>query len=75
MKKCSLRFTFSKAVNRHELRYKNKVLNTHHAQNLSEGDNMSDDNYEQKYTALDLRRQLKEEVLQSDKGGKPAQWS
>ncbi len=36
---------------------------------------MSQDNYEQKYTKPDLRRRLKDEIMQSDKGGKPGQWS
>ena len=36
---------------------------------------MSQDNYEQKYTRPDLRRQLKDEIMQSDRGGKPGQWS
>ena len=36
---------------------------------------MSQDNYEQKYTKPDLRRQLKDEIMQSDKGGNPGQWS
>lgn len=36
---------------------------------------MSKDNYEQKYTKPNLRRQLKDEIMQSDKGGKPGQWS
>jgi hypothetical protein len=36
---------------------------------------MAEDNYEQKYTEPELRRQLKEEILQSDKGGQPGQWS
>ena len=36
---------------------------------------MTKDNYEQKYTKPDLRRQLKDEIMQSDKGGKPGQWS
>ena len=33
------------------------------------------DNYEEKYTKPDLRRQIKDELMQSDKGGKPGQWS
>ncbi|MGF1535826.1 MAG: Rho termination factor N-terminal domain-containing protein [Elainellaceae cyanobacterium] len=33
------------------------------------------DNYDEKYTRPDLRRELKEEIKQSDKGGKPGQWS
>ena len=33
------------------------------------------DNYEEKYTQPDLRRQIKDELMQSDKGGKPGQWS
>lgn len=36
---------------------------------------MSNSNYEEKYTKPDLRRRLKEEIKQSDKGGKPGQWS
>ena len=35
---------------------------------------MSDD-YEEKYTKPDLRREIKEELMESDKGGKPGQWS
>ncbi|MEB3357548.1 MAG: Rho termination factor N-terminal domain-containing protein [Synechococcales bacterium] len=34
-----------------------------------------DSYYEKKYTKPDLRRSLKEEIKQSDKGGKPGQWS
>lgn len=36
---------------------------------------MSKDNYEEKYTKPDLRRQLKGEIKQSNKGGNPGQWS
>lgn len=36
---------------------------------------MTQDNYEAKYTKPDLRRQIKDELMQSDKGGKPGQWS
>jgi hypothetical protein len=36
---------------------------------------MSKDHYEEKYTDPELRRRLKEEILHSDKGGKPGQWS
>lgn len=36
---------------------------------------MASDNYEEKYTKPDLRRALKEEIKQSDKGGEPGQWS
>ena len=36
---------------------------------------MADDNYDEKYTKPDLRRELKEEIKRSDKGGKPGQWS
>ncbi|WP_173021614.1 Rho termination factor N-terminal domain-containing protein [Lewinella sp. W8] len=36
---------------------------------------MADDNYEDKYTKPELRREIKEELMQSDKGGKPGQWS
>lgn len=32
-------------------------------------------NYDEKYDKPDLRRRLKEEIKQSDKGGKPGQWS
>lgn len=33
------------------------------------------DDYEDKYTKPDLRRRLKEEIEQSDRGGEPGQWS
>lgn len=36
---------------------------------------MADTNYEKKYTDPDLRRQLKDKIKKSDKGGKPGQWS
>ncbi|BAU11317.1 hypothetical protein LEP3755_18100 [Leptolyngbya sp. NIES-3755] len=36
---------------------------------------MSGDHYEDKYTDPDLRRQIKEELLNSDKGGESGQWS
>jgi hypothetical protein len=36
---------------------------------------MSSKSYEEKYTKPDLRRRLKDEIQQSDKGGKPGQWS
>ncbi|MGD1855835.1 MAG: Rho termination factor N-terminal domain-containing protein [Leptolyngbyaceae cyanobacterium] len=36
---------------------------------------MSNQSYEEKYTKPDLRRQLKEEIKQSDRGGDPGQWS
>ena len=36
---------------------------------------MPDDNYEEKYTKPDLRREIKEELMQSDKGGDPGEWS
>ena len=36
---------------------------------------MSSPTYEEKYTKPDLRRKLKEDIKQSDKGGKPGQWS
>ena len=36
---------------------------------------MTQDNYEQKYTKPDLRRQIKDKLMQSDKGGKPGEWS
>ncbi|WP_081942882.1 Rho termination factor N-terminal domain-containing protein [Myxosarcina sp. GI1] len=36
---------------------------------------MSQDKYEEKYTKPQLRRQIKDELMESDKGGKPGQWS
>ena len=36
---------------------------------------MASKKYEEKYTQPDLREKLKEEIKQSDKGGKPGQWS
>jgi hypothetical protein len=36
---------------------------------------MANDNYENKYTKPDLRRKIKDELMQSDKGGEPGQWS
>lgn len=36
---------------------------------------MSNQSYEEKYTKPDLRRKLKEEIEQSDRGGDPGQWS
>ena len=36
---------------------------------------MANDDYEEKYTEPDLRRELKEEIKASDKGGEPGQWS
>ncbi|MBD2496399.1 hypothetical protein [Nostoc sp. FACHB-280] len=36
---------------------------------------MAEDNYAEKYTEPELRHQLKEEILKSDKGGQPGQWS
>lgn len=36
---------------------------------------MASDKYEEKYTKPDLRRQLKQDIKESDKGGKPGQWS
>ncbi len=33
------------------------------------------DSYEEKYTAPDLRREIKDELMDSDKGGEPGQWS
>lgn len=35
---------------------------------------MSDD-YDEKYTKPDLRRKIKEELMASDKGGEPGEWS
>ena len=35
----------------------------------------NDDNYEEKYTKPDLRRKIKQELMESDKGGEPGQWS
>lgn len=40
-----------------------------------ENKTMPNDNYEEKYTKPDLRRKIKEELKESDKGGKPGQWS
>ncbi|MGH1394652.1 MAG: hypothetical protein ACRAVC_11540 [Trichormus sp.] len=36
---------------------------------------MPHENYEEKYTDPELRRQIKEEIKQSDKGGITGQWS
>lgn len=36
---------------------------------------MSTDNYEEKYTKPDLRRKLKQEIEESERGGKPGEWS
>lgn len=36
---------------------------------------MSHKNYAEKYTKPELRRQIKQEIMESDKGGKPGQWS
>jgi hypothetical protein len=36
---------------------------------------MAGQRYEEKYTKPELRRRLKDEIQQSDKGGKPGQWS
>lgn len=36
---------------------------------------MASDNYEEKYTKPALRRKIKEQIKESDKGGKPGQWS
>lgn len=36
---------------------------------------MSNKSYEEKYTKPDLRRRLKEEIKESDRGGDPGQWS
>ncbi len=36
---------------------------------------MASDDYDEKYTDPDLRRRVKDELMQSDKGGKPGQWS
>ena len=33
------------------------------------------DNYDEKYTKPDLRRKIKDEIMDSDKGGDPGQWS
>ena len=35
----------------------------------------NDDNYEEKYTKPDLRRKIKDELMESDKSGKPGEWS
>ncbi|WP_414548952.1 hypothetical protein [Anabaena sp. CCY 0017] len=42
---------------------------------LREENYMAKNDYEDKYTDPDLRSQLKEEIKNSDKGGKPGQWS
>ena len=36
---------------------------------------MADDDYDEKYTKPDLRRDIKRELMDSDKGGDPGQWS
>ena len=36
---------------------------------------MAKKDYEEKYTEPELREKIKEEIKQSDKGGKPGQWS
>lgn len=36
---------------------------------------MASDHYEEKYTKPELRREIKDELMESDKGGKPGQWS
>lgn len=36
---------------------------------------MANDNYKEKYTQPDLRRQIKDELMASDKGGDPGEWS
>lgn len=36
---------------------------------------MANKKYEQKYTKPDLREEIKEDIQQSDKGGRPGQWS
>lgn len=36
---------------------------------------MASDNYEEKYTKPDLRRKIKQDLMESDKGGEPGQWS
>jgi hypothetical protein len=36
---------------------------------------MASDDYDHKYTDPDLRRKIKDELMQGDKGGKPGQWS
>ncbi|MDX1530549.1 MAG: Rho termination factor N-terminal domain-containing protein [Rhodothermales bacterium] len=36
---------------------------------------MADDHYDEKYTKPALRREIKEELMQSDKGGAPGEWS
>ena len=35
----------------------------------------NDDNYDEKYTKPDLRRKIKDELMESDKGGEPGEWS
>ncbi|MCU0491871.1 MAG: hypothetical protein MUD01_09805 [Chloroflexaceae bacterium] len=36
---------------------------------------MAHNNDDEKYTKPELRRQIKDKLMQSDKGGKPGQWS
>lgn len=36
---------------------------------------MAEDNYAEKYTDPELRRKIKDALMQSDKGGNPGQWS
>lgn len=36
---------------------------------------MANDKYEEKYTKPDLRHRIKEELMESDKGGAPGEWS
>ncbi len=36
---------------------------------------MAHDDYDEKYTEPDLRRKIKDEIMASDKGGDPGQWS
>lgn len=35
----------------------------------------NNDDYDEKYTDPDLRREIKESLMESDKGGRPGQWS
>ena len=51
------------------------VQEDRHASPRKEYQGMASDDYDEKYTDPDLRRKIKDELMQSDKGGKPGQWS
>ena len=42
---------------------------------MADSNDEHDDDYDEKYTKPDLRREIKQELMESDKGGKPGQWS